>query len=116
MTQIQRQKWHDYTRYVIFDTSGGSVQLELYPEIQKFGGTAFIYALWVDKSCRRRGMAKRLLDRAEGIAKQEGHEAVMLEWELKDTPIEILEWYKRRGYVISVSSGHGNYARLIKLL
>lgn len=94
----QRQDWHDLTRYLLM-SNGGSVQLELFHEPQgRFGYTAYIYGLWVNKPRRRRGSATLLLNRAEEIARQAGHQAVFLTWDRKDTPLEILSWYMNRGY------------------
>lgn len=98
----QRQTWHDFTRYLIA-TNGASIQLDLYPQKMRFGewnggGTAFIYALWVIEGYRKRGHATALLNKAEETAREAGHKSVFLEWASKDTPVEILEWYKRRGY------------------
>ena len=99
MIIIQKQTWHSHTRYIIFDTEGGCVQINLYTEKQDFGSTACIYALWVDENSRRKGIATRLLDRAEEIAKREGHKSITIDWYLDDTPKAILEWYKKRGYI-----------------
>ena len=41
----------------------------------------------------KRAMSKQLLDKAENIAKEKGHNAVYMEWELKNTPREVLQWY-----------------------
>lgn len=96
---IQEQKWHELTRFLIVD-DGGSVQLNLHPLKEDDNETAFIYALYVGIADRRSGIATRLMDKAEHIAKSKGHKSVILDWESKDTPLEILEWYKRRGYVV----------------
>lgn len=81
-TMEQQQTWSEKTRWLIIDSKNrGSVQLELYPEkVEEFGGTAFIYALWVSPQYRRNGVAAMLLARAEQIAAEQGHESVCLEW------------------------------------
>lgn len=95
---ILRQYWSAYTRYLMTHEAG-SIMLELFPETQKnFGGTAYIWGLYVAEPHRRKGIATMLLDQAEHIARKEGHDAVFLEWEEKNTPYEILQWYMRRGY------------------
>lgn len=99
MIRIEEQKWHELTRVLITD-EGGSVQLNLYPQKEGDNETAFIYALWVDEPNRRKGVATHLMDKAEYIAKHKGHKSVILDWKSEDTPREILEWYKRRGYVV----------------
>ncbi len=100
MIYVQKQIWSTYIKYFIFDTNGGSIQLNLYSEKQDFGSTACIYALWVDENQRRKGIAKRLLDKAENIARQERHKDIVLDYEHKDTPVEIFDWYKRCGYKV----------------
>ena len=101
---IQKQEWSDRTRYLIIHNSG-SVFLDVYPEVQdSFGGTAFIWGLYVDKHYRRKGIGRILLEEAERYAQHEGHRSVVMDWELKDTPREVLEWYLRSGYTVV-----GNY-------
>jgi ribosomal protein S18 acetylase RimI-like enzyme len=97
LVHVQEQKWHNTTRVLLFD-GVASVQMELYDEEQKWGGTAFIYALWVNKDFRRQGRAKKLLDIAESIIKQRGHKSAILEWDKRDTPYEVLDYYVSRGY------------------
>lgn len=70
------------------------------------------YGLWK----RRKGHAERMLERAERIATENGHDAVYLEWLEKDTPREILQWYYRRGYQEQEFSGKGDYVLLKKSL
>lgn len=97
---IQKQDWSDHTHYLIVHEYG-SVCLDVYPEKQEsFGGTAYIWGLFVFKGDRRKGIGKILLEEAEYYARRAGHESVVLEWKLKDTPREILDWYLRSGYVI----------------
>lgn len=86
----QQQKWHDFTRWLVANEQA-SVQLELYPEKQDWGGSAWIYGLWTNEAARRQGYATKVLKRAEEIAAQAGHQSVFLEWKLKDTPEAVLE-------------------------
>ncbi len=107
MIHTQIQRWHFGTRYLLY-TKGASVQLETFKTPQVYiDGTALIWALWVDEPYRRRGIAARLLDRAEELARSEGHEAVYLDWDGRDTPVAILEYYKRRGYTVTGRSSSG---------
>lgn len=101
----QKQRWPGWTRHIVaIETSEGhtaSVQLELWDEPQNWGGhkgTAWICGLWVDEPLRRQGYAARLMDRAEQIAMENGHESVYLEWSIKESPTEIFQWYERSGY------------------
>ncbi|MBD5218058.1 MAG: GNAT family N-acetyltransferase [Bacteroidales bacterium] len=112
---IHRQKWHEFTRLLIADRKG-SVQVEMYDQQQEWGGTAWIYGLWVDPAYRRQGKAAELLTVAEKMAAQHGHKSVMLEWKKQDTPVEVLRWYKRRGYLERTLHTEGDYYLLEKRL
>lgn len=94
---IQRQVWHDHTKYLIVNDYS-SVQLNLYNVEQPFDSTAFIYALWVEPAHRHQNCAKELLTTAENIALKNGYKFVLLEWEKNDSPKWVLEWYLRVGY------------------
>lgn len=110
----QKQTWSGMTRYILWVDSA-SVQIELYDTPQKWGKTAFIYSLWVDEDCRRKGKAALLLDAAERIVKQAGHKSAVMEWELKNTPREILDYYFRRGYEEILFDGNGEYSVVEKI-
>ena len=112
---IQRQTWHSMTRMLIAERKG-SVQVEMYAKKQRWGGTAWIYGLWVEPQYRRQGKADELLTVAEDLAAQHGHKSVMLEWKQEDTPVEVLHWYLRRGYKEKRFSGKGDYYLLEKQL
>lgn len=103
---IQRQKWRDYIKYLIVNEYG-SVQLELFGNEQDFGGTAFIYGLWVEPTARLKGNARKLLFLAENIAIEAGHKDIFMEFEKKDTPIAVLKWYMRLGYYEVTSDENG---------
>lgn len=91
------QTWLKMKRHLIANEYG-SVQLELHEEKQKFGGKAYIYALWVEPQHRRNGHGRKLLKRAEEIATQQGYDAVYLDWCELDTERYVLDWYMRNGY------------------
>lgn len=113
----QKQIWHDHIRILITTSDDkGSIQLNLYDAKQDFGGTAVIYALWVDPLFRRQKYASKLLTRAEDLAKVSGHDSVFMEWELEDTPKEILDWYLSIGYRLRKFNTDGSYALLEKAL
>lgn len=100
---IQKQEWKEYTRYIIFDEYG-SVMLNLYNEPQKCGSklyTAWIWGLYVCPEYRRKGYAKLLLKEAERIALENGHKDVYMEWDVKETPRDILDFYVRNGYALA---------------
>jgi hypothetical protein len=61
-------------------------------------------------------MASMILHNLEAIAKREGHKSVFLEWELKNSPRWVLEWYERRGYEVKEFDGRDSYCLLEKKL
>ncbi len=111
----QRQEWNSKVIYLIADEFG-SVQLELYKEKQNFGGTCWLWDLFVLPEHRKQGHAKRLLKRAEEIAKTEGHKSVFLEWEAVNSEEWLLRHYLNNGYVERQFSGSLDYYLLEKKL
>lgn len=96
---IQKQHWPKLTRYIITEKDCASVQLELYKKPQGSDHiTAYIFALWVDAPQRRKHIATTLMAAAEQIVLNEGHKSVWLEWSKEEAPVEIFNWYQRRGY------------------
>lgn len=94
----QKQRWNDFTRYILMtDDCCGTVQVDI-PTARDKHDTANIYALWVNRNSRRQGIATKLLATAEQVARNANCIYTTLYWSKKDTPIEILEWYKRKGY------------------
>ncbi len=113
----QTQRWYDHTRVLITTTDDrGSIQLNLYATEQEFGGTAAIYALWVDPQFRRNGYAKALRRRAEEMAMTSGHTSVWIEWEQRETQREVLNWYLSCGYKIREEYLAGKHFLLEKKL
>lgn len=95
---VQKQDWGEYTRYLIMHEHG-TVFLNVYNKVQSnFGGNASIWGLFVSPSERRNGIGKILLEEAERLARTLGCKSVVLEWDSKSTPREILDWYLRFGY------------------
>lgn len=95
---VQVQYWSELKRYLLI-TEGGSLQIEIYPDPRgEQGVRAFMYALWVDEKYRRKGIATRLIEKAESIVADERIRSVFLEWNPRDADREILEWYIRRDY------------------
>lgn len=114
---VHKQHWHDLTR-ILVATPFGSVQAEICDKspIKSYREIAFIYALWVEPSYRRQGEATVLLLAIENELRKSGYKNVRLEWHKKDTPEEILEWYKRKGYKLRESYENGAYYELEKQL
>jgi GNAT superfamily N-acetyltransferase len=114
---VQIQKWNTKEIVIVMNEHGiASAQMHLYPKVQNFGGTAWIWALYVDVHYRKKGLATEYLNVLESIAKREGHKSVFLEWELKNSPRWVLEWYERMGYEVKEFDGRGSYCLMEKKL
>lgn len=100
---IQHQHWSENIRILITDEQNhGSVQVFIpnKEEDKPAGGLAdaAVHNLWVDKSHRRHGVAKLLLETAEKEAKRYGAKSMAIAWEKTDSPFWVLRWYERLGY------------------
>lgn len=103
------------TRLTIVDENGRcKVQVDLLKEYETYGDCAYIWDLYVQKECRRQGLAKELIQKAIQRAKEFGYNKILLEWNLKDTPRAIAKWYLSMGFVED-KNGNG-YALMIKNL
>ena len=98
---IQKQTWKDEIRILITDEQNhGSVQISIPLYISDIFGKAdaLIYALFVDDTHRRCGVAKRLLQLAEHQAKLNGVKTIGLEFNKDESEDFVLNWYIKNGY------------------
>lgn len=98
---IQKQTWNDEIRILITDEEHlGSVQISIPLYVSDIFGKAdaLIYALFVDETHRRCGVAKRLLQLAEQQAKLNGIKTIGLEFNKDESERFVLEWYLNNGY------------------
>ena len=98
---IQKQTWKDEIRILITDEEHlGSVQISIPLYVSDIFGKAdaFIYALFVDDTHRRCGVAKHLLQLAEQQAKLNGVKTIGLEFNKDESESFILKWYLKNGY------------------
>jgi ribosomal protein S18 acetylase RimI-like enzyme len=98
ITQIQH--WHYYDKVIIMEEHCHAiVMMDIYKKKQKnFGGDVYLFDLYTDEQYRRQGLAKALMAEAEKVAREYGKTAIFLEWDKKETPYEILDWYMSLGY------------------
>lgn len=100
--KVQYQKWFWSDHILITDSiNNASVQVAVFNQQElkdEYHADALIYALYVDESCRKRGIGKGLLEQAERLAHDHHCRVVALEWEEQATPRWTLEWYLRQGY------------------
>lgn len=98
---IQYQKWKDEIRILITDEQNyGSVQISipLYVSDIYDKADALIYALYVDETHRRHGVAKRLLQLAEQQAKLNKIKTIGLYFVKEESDRFVLKWYLKNGY------------------
>ncbi len=98
---IQKQTWKDEIRILITDEENhGSVQISIPLYVSDIFGKAdaLIYALFVDDTHRRCGIAKRLLQLAEQQAKLNGVKTIGLEFNKDESESFVFEWYLKNGY------------------
>lgn len=98
---IQKQTWKDEIRILITDEEHlGSVQISIPLYISDIYGKAdaLIYALFVDDTHRRCGVAQHLLQLAEQQAKLNGVKTIGLEFNKDESDRFVLDWYLRSGY------------------
>ena len=113
---IQLQTWGDFDRILITNEQHhGSVQVDI-PTVDKdkwmerYQADALIYALWVDEPHRGHEVGLHLLEAAEEQARKHGAKTVALEWDRRDTPEWVLDWYERLGYE---EKAFGRYSSLL---
>lgn len=105
---IQKQTWKDEIRILITDEQNhGSVQISIPLYVSDIFGKAdaLIYALFVDDTHRRCGIAKRLLQLAEHQAKLNGVKTIGLEFNKDESEDFVLNWYIKNGYKLLSKKG-----------
>lgn len=98
---IQRQIWKDEIRILITDEQNhGSIQISIphYKCRISDKADALIYALYVDSSYRRKGIATKLLQLAEYQIKLNGLQIAGIEFDKEESESFVLNWYLRNGY------------------
>lgn len=88
------QDWKDFTRVMFVEIYGHrSVILSLYNDKDNL---PYIWNLYVDEETRGKGLATYLLDTAISFCYGNG---ALLEYESKESPQWVYEWYKRKGFI-----------------
>lgn len=98
---IQKQTWRNEIRILITDEKNhGSVQISIPLYVSDIFGKAdaLIYALFVDDTHRKCGVAKQLLQLAEQQAKLNGIKTIGLEFDKDESKSFVLEWYLKNDY------------------
>lgn len=106
----QEQQWMDMKRTLLTDEeNGASVMLEMPYDKSGICADGWVRALWVDEPHRRQGVARKLMERAEVCAKEQGCKSVALSWNKAEAPRFALDWYKRLGYVVRGKNSGGTF-------
>lgn len=79
-------------------TQIGIIEVRLFRGESKYKGEAYIWNLWVSEGHRRKGCGRALLSDALNLAMLDGCRAVMLEWDRRDSPQWVFDWYTRQGF------------------
>lgn len=96
MIITKEQHWPSFDRILIFDDKdNASVILD----VDKDDLSAIIWSLFVDESCRKQGIATKLIQFAENIAKSRGCKQISLKWNENMSIDWSKSWYERLGYL-----------------
>lgn len=115
--KVIEEKWTRETLFnIVDDLHRGSIQLEVYNN-PKDEVKAYISNLWVLPECRKQGIGKALLDKAEELAKERTDEeyVYLVYWE-KDTSRYMFKSYLKRGYDEYAFGGPGKPVLMRKKL
>lgn len=100
--KIQHQNWLGFDRALI-TTEGASVLLDMYPnnrykQIHNGNSDCYLWALWVEKEYRGKGIAGQLIAEAERYARLHGCKTLALEHDSREAPNWVRKWYRRLGF------------------
>jgi ribosomal protein S18 acetylase RimI-like enzyme len=102
--QVYHTEWADCINIVIlmFDIKHsehvGIIEVRAFRGESKHAGEGYIWNLQVKREHRGKGLAKRLLQNAEYAAHRNGSTTAVLEWDKRDSPQWVFDWYTRQGY------------------
>lgn len=90
----------------------GIIEVRLFRGESKYKGEAYIWNLWVSEGYRRKGYGRALISDALNLAMTDGCKAVTLEWDRRDSPQWVFDWYIDQGFrECEFSAG---YAMMVK--
>ena len=104
---IQVQEWPGLCRLLIVpsESESASVQLDIFNNDEmgksykeKYEADALLSSLWVGKEERRAGLGLILMKAAELYALMVGCNTIALEYDNRETPKWVRQWYERLGY------------------
>ena len=97
--EVRQQFWPHHRRFLLLHEHG-TASVDIYDNIQAFGGYAAIFNLYVDEKYRRNGIATVLMNNAEWIVMQHNIDYVFLEVNTEYPNHEwVLKFYRDRRYM-----------------
>ena len=90
----------------------GIIEVRLFCGESKYKGEAYIWNLWVSEGHRRKGYGCALLSDALDLAMLNDCKAVTLEWDRRDSPQWVFDWYIDQGFREREFSA--NYSLMVK--
>ena len=118
---IQVQEWPGLCRLLIVpsESESASVQLDVFSNDEmgksykeKYEADALLFSLWVGKEERRAGLGLILMKAAELYALMVGCNTIALEYDNREAPKWVRQWYERLGYEEKVSGRY--YSLMVK--
>lgn len=76
----------------------GIIEVRIFRGESTYKGEAYIWNLWVNEGHRRKGYGRALLSDALDLAMLNGCRAVTLEWDQRNSPQWVFDWYIRQGF------------------
>ena len=96
-----KTEWTDNDNIVLFvDLNGfqvGIVEICIFKQGER-KGEAYIWNLHVIEVGRMKGYGSHLIKKAIKIAKDHGCTRATLEWDIRDSPYWVYDWYTRLGF------------------
>ena len=96
--KVIKTEWAERDNYVCLlydgDVFKGIVEVSVHKEKKE----AYIWNLNVEEEHRGNGLGRELLGKALSIAGERGCGEVKLDWDLRDSPRWVLDWYVRNGF------------------
>lgn len=75
----------------------GIIEMRIFKD-GEHNGEAYLWNLHVRDECRKKGFGRTLLVRALSIARARDCKIATLDWDIKEAPRWVRDWYEREGF------------------
>lgn len=100
-TKINKTKCPTYDDVVVSlcenNEQVGIIKIRIFKD-GKYKGEAYLWNIYIDKEHRGKGGGRTLLYKAIDISRQAGCEKATLDWNNKEFPNWVFDWYVRNGF------------------